>query len=597
MASVLEGVKVLDLSSGIAGPVAGMLLADHGADVVKVEPPGGDPLRGTAGYDAWLRGRRSAELDLKDAGDRATFLALAADADVVLEIVLAGHHESTRHRRRHLARRQPAAGVLLDHRRTARTRRTATAPATTPWSPPASAAARAARSSRRRGAAHERRRAVPAGPGDPRRHGTRVAPLGTDLHLHAVARAWPTAFLAAVGINAALLARERTGRGQHVETSLLQAAFSLTASKWQRAEHNDAARLPHLDLRPARAEGHLPCSDDRWVQQWVPNPAFVLSSADGDTLALRRRRRPGPRRPRPRPARPGEHHRPRALLPGDGRGVRTLPERRVGRGRRDRPACRSSRCARPRRRSCDPTLEAEGAVVDVPTPRARLAPPGRHRLRAERDSGTGPGAGARRRRAHRGGPRRARRRRRPAPRRAASRPRRTTPDRPLDGITVLDLGFAVAGPFGTQVLADLGANVIKVNAAATRGGTPTTSPTAPTAASAASASTSRPPTVSPCSTGSSSRPTSCTPTCAATRCGGCKCDEESLRAVNPDIIYCHTRGFDRGPALATRPATTRPAARSPASPTRTAAATTAADRSGASPHSATPATGSCPPSA
>src|SRR5262249_17398439 len=85
MASVLDGIRVLDLSSGVAGPVAGMLVADHGADVVKIEPPGGDPRRGTPGYDTWLRGRRSAELDLHDARDRGTFLALARDADVVLE--------------------------------------------------------------------------------------------------------------------------------------------------------------------------------------------------------------------------------------------------------------------------------------------------------------------------------------------------------------------------------------------------------------------------------------------------------------------------------------------------------------------------------
>ena len=81
----LDGLRVLDLSWGIAGPMTGMLLADSGADVTKIEPPGGDPFRAQLGYRVWQRGKRSAVLDLKNADDRDAFLALAKHADVVLE--------------------------------------------------------------------------------------------------------------------------------------------------------------------------------------------------------------------------------------------------------------------------------------------------------------------------------------------------------------------------------------------------------------------------------------------------------------------------------------------------------------------------------
>src|SRR5919109_1370059 len=85
MAGVLSGVRVLDLSWGIAGPMTGMLMADHGADVIKIEPPGGDPYRGQLGYKVWQRGKRSAVLDLKHKDDKDAFLALAKVADVVIE--------------------------------------------------------------------------------------------------------------------------------------------------------------------------------------------------------------------------------------------------------------------------------------------------------------------------------------------------------------------------------------------------------------------------------------------------------------------------------------------------------------------------------
>ncbi|MBV8085287.1 MAG: CoA transferase [Chloroflexi bacterium] len=63
MAGPLEGIRVVELSTGIAGPMAGMLLADYGADVIKVEPPGGDPGRALPGFAVWNRGKRSVVVD------------------------------------------------------------------------------------------------------------------------------------------------------------------------------------------------------------------------------------------------------------------------------------------------------------------------------------------------------------------------------------------------------------------------------------------------------------------------------------------------------------------------------------------------------
>ena len=85
MAGVLQGIRVLDLSWGIAGPMAAMLMADHGADVTKIEPPGGDPFRDQLGYKVWQRGKRSAVLDLKNEADKQAFLALVQAADVLVE--------------------------------------------------------------------------------------------------------------------------------------------------------------------------------------------------------------------------------------------------------------------------------------------------------------------------------------------------------------------------------------------------------------------------------------------------------------------------------------------------------------------------------
>jgi crotonobetainyl-CoA:carnitine CoA-transferase CaiB-like acyl-CoA transferase len=92
----LRGVRVLEFAHWMAGPLAGGLLADWGADVVKVEPPGGEPMRtifsrmgaraGTpnAAFTLANRGKRSLVLDIKDETGRAAFERLLAQADVLL---------------------------------------------------------------------------------------------------------------------------------------------------------------------------------------------------------------------------------------------------------------------------------------------------------------------------------------------------------------------------------------------------------------------------------------------------------------------------------------------------------------------------------
>ena len=99
----LQGVRVLDVTQALAGPYCTMLLADLGADVIKVEPPTGDMTRfpgpftaedtehAYGGYFASInRGKRSVVLNLKDADDRAAFINLARAVDAVVENSRAG---------------------------------------------------------------------------------------------------------------------------------------------------------------------------------------------------------------------------------------------------------------------------------------------------------------------------------------------------------------------------------------------------------------------------------------------------------------------------------------------------------------------------
>ena len=76
----LAGLLVADFSRILAGPYATMLLADMGAEVVKVEGPGGDPMRrGEGPFNGCQRGKRSVALDLKDEHDRSHHVGRPGD--------------------------------------------------------------------------------------------------------------------------------------------------------------------------------------------------------------------------------------------------------------------------------------------------------------------------------------------------------------------------------------------------------------------------------------------------------------------------------------------------------------------------------------
>lgn len=91
--NLLQGIRVIDLCSWFTGAMAACILGDQGADVIKVEPPGGDPFRVTGtsrnGHNAIFmaanRNKRSIILDLKKADHKEALLCLIAEADIVIQ--------------------------------------------------------------------------------------------------------------------------------------------------------------------------------------------------------------------------------------------------------------------------------------------------------------------------------------------------------------------------------------------------------------------------------------------------------------------------------------------------------------------------------
>lgn len=252
--SSLDGLRVLDLTQVMAGPFCTQLLGDLGADVVKVEPPGrGDLSRSMGGERLRLRGpdnapflalnrnKRSVVLDLKEDAGRAALLRLAASADVLVENFRPGVTRSL--------------GVGWDE--VSRINPRLVYASISGFGQTGPYAGRPGFDLIAQGMSGVMSVTGEAG-GRPVKCGVPVADLAAGLY-------------AAVGILAALRARERTGRGQHVETSLFEAALSL--SVWEATELFATGEAP----RPLGSAHRLnaPYQAFRTADGWVTLAALT----------------------------------------------------------------------------------------------------------------------------------------------------------------------------------------------------------------------------------------------------------------------------------------------------------------------------------
>ena len=194
------------MSDGIAGPIATLLLAEAGADVVIVEPPEGKTTRSASGFRTWGRSKRSVVLDVDTAEGRATLDQLLAAADVLV----------------HNFGPSRAAELSLDDNSLAHDHPDLIACSLLSW--PANHAdadlpVEELLAMARLGVLDEQQ-------------GHRDGPVFLRFPIGN----WSSAYLLAIGIMARLLVRERTGNAGPVHTSLAQGGLVPMAMHWQRAE-------------------------------------------------------------------------------------------------------------------------------------------------------------------------------------------------------------------------------------------------------------------------------------------------------------------------------------------------------------------------
>ncbi|MGI6870588.1 CoA transferase [Amycolatopsis sp. 3B14] len=409
--AVLAGLRVVDLAEGIPGPFATRLLAEAGADVVKVERPGGDPARRLwpAGFATWNRSKRGVVLDL--AGQWGQLDELLARADVLVHSLPIARARELGLDEASLAARHPhlVLGSVPAY------------PAGHPrenWDAPDSLVQAA------EGFMDEQQ-------------GNREGPIFVRMPFPS----WCAAYLLAAGVLARLVQRERTGVVRAMHTSVFQGALAPAALYWQRSERLPAGLNGHTlpKIWPDAALSIFECADGEWIQLagamggWLESPPVIETLAVLDKVDLCETG--------VTPANRDEWQ--QVFRQHDSAhwirefGEADVPCMRI----RDLGDCFTDEQAR-----------VNGYVVEVDDPVIgrclQVGPP----IRTTPDSVVrGPLAESAFEEvlAAFGEPR-------PAPRGESSGAL------PLAGIRALDFGGVVAGPYGAQCLAELGADVIKV---------------------------------------------------------------------------------------------------------------------------------------
>jgi crotonobetainyl-CoA:carnitine CoA-transferase CaiB-like acyl-CoA transferase len=421
MTRVLDGIRVVDFGQYLAGPLAAMMLGDQGAEVVRIDPPGGPRWR-TDANAVLQRGKKSIVLDLKQPGDLEIARRLVAQADVLIENFRPGVMD----RLGLGAEAMCAANERLIY-----------------CSLPGFAA-------------DDPRAALPGWEGvieaATGAYTPRTGTVGPETTFSAIPLASNfAAFVAVNSITASLIARERCGLGQRVEVPLFSAMFEAIGGQGQKPN-------PTKDTNPALPLGgtQYRCADGRWIHlfpsiltprhfEWFAEAFLPKEWAaegfldprrlqDDPELAAELRRRMAPIFEQ-RPAKEWEQAINAIGVPASV--CQTVADWLV-----DEQAIATRSVVSLDDPALGATRQAGFPVALDRTPPA--APGPRHRLDADHAAVIAELAALEQRP-------------RPAPK----------PERPLsaalEGYRVVDLTQILAGPTGGRVLADFGAEVIKIN--------------------------------------------------------------------------------------------------------------------------------------